>query len=416
MRLISSLSNASLQKYPLNTLTKFTHYLPSPIHIPSNKSFCIALRSISIHTILKEDYDVGYVKIHLNELNPRTSAALGDDQCLARIPFIKHSNSQHSSTFWYDILHPIPIQLANCSALHELNFLITDQDNKQLQLTSGPTTVLTMELSEMEYSDQFSMTCNPYDYTRYRDTNSNIDFHTFLPRAMELSEDWDVALHSIVVPQDVYLDQVFYARFEHLGFVEVIGHVRKKEWKISEYDVTNIKEQMTKFFAEWGLHFTFHSDRIEIRAEERDGDDKLIGTFILNERLCRALGFVGHDGKGWSRVFFGVPGEIQTISKPKKLGVAIDHLALYTDIVKNSFIGNTEAPILDILSTEALGLHQQKSATLFYVPQLTFRPISRSEFSSVHFMLHTLDGSQIALNDKQKKGISITLLFRKRMK
>ena len=413
--MITSLSNASLHKYPSNTLTKFTHHLPSPIHLPTSKAFCISLRSLSLCNKLVDDSDIGYIKVHLSELNPKTSPALGDDQCLARIPFISNDSKSHSSTFWYDMQYPIPIQLTSCTVLQELNFLITDEDNNQLQLQSGPTTVLNLEVTEMEYTDQFSVTCNPFDSISFRSDNTNIDFHTFLPRGMVLKSGWEVALHSVVIPKHIHLDDEFIVDFNHDS-----GWHQQHKWKIQT--AQNIKEEFAKHLLGWGIRVQYFPSYIFLESIKNLGklQFNISGTLHFNEMLCRALGFKGQDknGKGHSWMFDQNTKKSHTffISSNTSLGVSIDHLALYSDIVSNSFIGNSEAPILDVLSTNSIGLLQNNSSTLFYVPQLTFRPISKIEFSSIHFMLYTLDGDRVEINDVNKKGISITLLFRKQNK
>ena len=403
MRMITSLSNASLQRYPSNTLTKFTHFLPSPVLLPPPKSFCIALRSLSLCCKLKKkSQEVGFIKIHLAELNPRTSPALGDDQCLARVPFLKCRTSQ---TFWYDITHPIPIQLTNCSSIQEFNFLITDEENNQLQLEDGPTTVLTLELTEMMYADQFSITCNPYDSIDYRETNSNIDFHTFLPRAMNLDSEWEVALHNVVIPKRTQIDDYFFVQFLHAD----TGWEQEVKWPIKKFYTPNMKYEFKRFLSEWGITIQFFSAYFTLRVSE-------YGKITFNEMLCRALGFTGKNGMGMSWDFNTNSPEEHCIPYQESLGDSIDHLAFYSDIVTNSFVGNSESPILDILSTARLGLLHKSSASLFYVPHLTFRSISKPCFSSIHFMIYTLDGKRIFIRDPDKKGISITLLFRRRNK
>lgn len=201
---ISSLSNASLKKYPNNTLSKFTHILPKTIKLDKNLQHTISLTSISLsHNLTHSEGEkyLGFVKVHLKELNPQTTPNQGDEQCVARIPYPKRDKNK--TTFDHEFRNPVPIPLTNVEQIQKLSYLITDEHNQQLKLADGITTVINIVIEEMKYQDRFTITVNPsYSRSVYQFNNAG-DFRTHFPSEIELDNTWEVALHSLIIPYSI---------------------------------------------------------------------------------------------------------------------------------------------------------------------------------------------------------------------
>ena len=90
---ILSLSNSSLDKYPSNSLSKFTHYLPRSLNARS-KIFAIALTNIVVQRRLTSKKQIGYIKVHLDQLESQPCPQGHEDKCLARIPFSPASEGE----------------------------------------------------------------------------------------------------------------------------------------------------------------------------------------------------------------------------------------------------------------------------------------------------------------------------------
>ena len=82
------LSNPSLYLYPENSFTRFTHRLPKPIDVLKGQRAYVALSTATVSTRLREDQDdVGFLKVHLSEIDPVVGPDSDERRVLARIPF-----------------------------------------------------------------------------------------------------------------------------------------------------------------------------------------------------------------------------------------------------------------------------------------------------------------------------------------
>ena len=470
--LITSLSNASLDKFPDNSLTKFSHRLPKVVHFKKGNATFISLRSIAINYKLQDvGTNVGHIKVHLNELQPRTSTYTGDEKCLARIPLpppesiaAAHGKRKRSSravpeeapdvvtltgadqvsfvpdlgeywrrkeekerrrkrdlevqpsnTYWYEFDSPVTHLLSNTNSLPELNFLITDSSNRQLLLQNGSATVLNIAIQEMTYVDHFTVAASPFVTHSEFPANRSNDFRMALPSAMSLAGEWEVALHSVLVPRGVSMSTELHCKFTHTdnGSISYLG------WDNNEDSQTHTRKKVKAFLSSINLHFRFNTKKGYVLSKVKKAD-KMEGVLYFTEMLCRYLGFCGDAGTGreWQiaadkqQVFMtgGISG--------RTLGATIDHLSVYCDIVGDSIMGNALCPILETLSPSLMGLDKYATDTVYHVPHFTFRPLGRHDFSFIHFQTYTLDGGMPPIKDTevsstQKAGVTYVLLFRK---
>lgn len=399
--IISSLSNASLDRYPNNTLSKFVHHFPKSIQFDLTKQHTIQLRSISLYCKLKLDTPaVSYIKVHLEEIDPRSSVHNGDAQCLARIPFTYDSKN---SMLWYEFNHPVSIPLLDVENIRELSFLITDGDNNQLQLETGPTTIINTLIEEMKFRHHFTMTCSPsYSRTIYPD-NTNSDYRMHFPSAIELDEDWEVALHSVIVPQNVEIKIKCLISFAYDGFYD------QHEWTVTHEDEDATVLQIFTKIQEWGLELTDDGNN-SLAIKEKMSNRPVEGKLFFNSALCHYYKMVEkEEGGGYAHQFW--PGEMLVMNLPEK-SFPIQHVAIYTDILTDSIMGNSLAPLLEIVSTKNLGLDTSTTDTVYHAPHISFRPLGKTTFSSLHVFIASIKGEKIICTTDDP-SISLTLMFRK---
>ncbi len=429
---ITSLSNASLNVYPNNSLTKFIHQLPLPIEFDQTQHHTIELKSISLDFKLEnKEKSVSFIKIHLEELDPRLSSQDGDGQCLARIPFSiavkpkkqeaeeeesEEEEEEEEDFFklsdWWEAVHPIAIPLTHISRLDKLSYFITDENNQQLELKTGVSTVINVLICEMKYQDHFTITLNPSVSKDSFTRNVNNNFYTSFPSEINLGSGWEVALHSVIVPYGIHVEPKYAVTYSAGDTVETA------EWLIADYSDADLFFELNSKIQEWGMVFYYDYDedeqneRVFLRSASDDHPTQPC-TLKMNDALYE---FFGHKGDRGVFRFTGDWLDIgQTLQTKSSSQIhaenRVDHLVLYCDILADSIMGNRVCPLLDILSCDSIGLTKRHESTLYNAPNLTFRPVAKEIFSTIHVMIHTLDGSPAPISC-QTQNISTTLYFR----
>ncbi len=402
--LITSPSNASLDQYPDNTLTKFRHHFPKRISLKPGLSHTIYLKSISVDAAVAKAAKGGIIKVHLLQLDTQTSPKKGDAQVLARIPSSLHT--QDGSPLWHEFNHPIHCVLEDSDELHELDFLLTDINNKQLSVEGfGVATVINIVLKEMDYQDQFSITVNPRYSSHIYTSNTCIDFRIHFPSTIELGPNWEVALHHVIVPRSMYIESTAHMKVNKKSY----------QWNIFGTSGEEVFRAVTGGLSAYNfsLEIEYTGDEELLVLKNSDSRRKK-GTVYLNSYLCQALGIIGHEGIGklWRLSY----GETVVVRKAKEIvfqSVRCDHIAIYSDIVQESIVGNSSAKLLEIVSTSQIGIFNTSSDTIYHLPHLTFRPISKYSFDSLQFYVAGMDGKEPSIHDSGE-GITYTLLFRQK--
>lgn len=452
---ILSLSNASLSRYPNNSLTSFIHHLPTPIR-SKDKQYCIALTSLVIHNALKNsDDNVGFLKVHLAQLHAQEGPRASDAKCLARVPFQPASGDDDTSVArWHLLENPIFLPLQPLDVIDEFAFLITDQDNNQLPLKFGPATVINLELRNMEYASTFSLSIDA-DLSRnlYSD-NTTTRWRTELPRSMKLGPGWEAALHSVHVPRALYMENTI-MRFTLHKYAQTLledpyeSHALDAvmELSVTKYQMSTDPElvlgALSKFFLEWGFALKLETDGSIIIKRmpyvpsvplPQDGRKIILTeedrwyTVQFNELACYLLRLPYQPTKGTVLDLPLDDNATKVLREPLDgynwsqalRSNRIDNLCVYNDLVEPSIIGNVISNLLEILPTEELGLLQWDRDIFFPVKNLVFRGVSPRMSSTIETCLTTLQGEQPPLAYHPKyttdfhKPLSITIVLRKR--
>jgi hypothetical protein len=442
---IVSLANSSLDLYPDNTLTKYTHRLPSPIIVPPNLSASIAVSCLVIHTQFKEPSKIGYIKIHLSQLAPQIAPSQSDAQVLARIPFEKES----ISPVWHRIEEPIFYPLTNISTIYELSFLITDENNKQLPLSDGPTSIIYLELRMSQYSASFSMTLSSSVSKELYSDNSLSSWRTELPESISLDPSWEVALYGVHVPSAVILKN------KELEFT--LNRRNKTDPKILKLELEDeklndavvVSGYLSEFLLSsgfllslsrtgeikikqkpnpnYGSAYSFASTLAQMQQILEEKNDKFI-SLTLSPFTVYVLG-LNPGANDDQNLTINLPTNNETMTlrnavpnynnKTLIKPIKIDHIAVYCNIVEPSIIGNSSAHILDVVPTDSLGLLTSEKDTFYVIKHLMYRGISSLLSKTIEVSLKTLDGQSppLSYSSSVKKNnqipLSLTLVFRR---
>ena len=216
---IVSTSNSSLDRFPLNSNSKFTHVLPEMYEFDHNKTYLIGIKSVSLSfRLMPRTPKISYFKIKLLEIAPSINLSLdADDHCLCQVSPPKKqkftstnfitgvlNNSVYKKEFKNPTYFSPTPDLPN---LQTLTYILTDENNNKLRLSGGPPTIITLEILEMENAQQFFFTVSPTATLQYFPSNDYSDFKVVLPSEITLpSGEWEVALHSVIIPKYLIID------------------------------------------------------------------------------------------------------------------------------------------------------------------------------------------------------------------
>lgn len=433
-------SNSSIDSYPQNTATNFTNVLPHQMQTYGGKKLFIRLRRLIMSYKFGEvlAQRTSHVKIHLTELEPQT-VNTSYEKILAHFQFPPEDviNDEYAL---HDFEHGQFNELQSVP-LHQLTIKITDSNNQELPLwEEGAPTLLILELSDMDYSKQFVITCQSrglYGPELYPH-NTLTKFTARLPQEFFLP-DWEVAMLNMTYPPDLrhitsptctievetdYFDDesrkwtfklIDYASTAEFIY-DIIQSIEQDEFWSSIISVVQLKPNVSS--VNEGIQFIVKPDPKVVK----DWNENNVVRFSFNDNMWHVFNseilfnqshLLHEDGKVTIK---GLP-DINRLL-PSSVGM------VYCDIVKPSPVGDHFAPLLQMVplppSKQRLYLenqYQHKKNIGIYEPQhLIFHPLESKEFSDIKFEILQPDGSSHNLHgsEKYKAGMSFSLLFRMR--
>ena len=409
---VCSLANASLDIYPNNTLTKFTHRLPSAINLKKGLYHSIKLISIGIYNELKESltYHSNYINVHLAQLNPKYTTNSVYRQCLAKVPFTAKKPREEGKIIWFHFDTPIDHSLNGLNIVEELSYYITDCENKQLQLKEGPITVINVVIEEMEFPDQFSLDLSPTHSNDKYPNNTPHSFIVSLPHEIKLDNSWEVALHHIISPSPVEIQAKVVLRIsgdQHkTSFSTPLLMSKPQKAHISAKNIIrDINRELILYgkIKRYKRELTFHCQDFLLDKNP---------TLLLNEVAALLLGIPFTTDDEFMELPILQKRQLLSEDFSSHNRFAITHLLLYCDIVKDSIVGNVLANILEVIPVEALGSPSTNAAHLYILPRVTWKPFSKNVINSITMHISSIAGNSTTF--KSGGDTCYTLLFRKR--
>lgn len=419
----SSVSSASKDRYPSNTATQFTHHWPKEFFLNQKKRYCISLLSMSFSSKRIPQWShPAYIRVHLNQLQYNMYAAPDRTRCLAQLvlPDRRRDARSNLALDWYYMNNPISLPLdPTLDSIRHLSFTITDEKNQPLQLPEdSPPTIINCLIQEMETVNQFTLTLNPTVSRDLFPTNTDQEFMVSFGIPVTTDTSWQVALHSVIVPSGVKLlgdsfDITFTRRtlpsikmsYPNRGqtALDMLKHLRQKAEDMGIYMARSDSEHYTVSF-------------------EEEDESKKIGTSMhFNPSLCKLFNMVNVDLT--AGMVFKPEQTIEQRTFPHNSKIIFDkkiklmeQMAIYADFVQHSVVGDSRLPLIDILSSSKLGLLGNTNAvdTLYTVPNLTFRPVSRTQIKTVCLKIAGIHGEEIEFEYKSKDlKVQYIFVFRK---
>ena len=456
---VTCLSNASLDIFPNNSLTKFTHRLPKPIKVPPGLKPLVALREFVLSNYPSENASkVGFLKVHLEEIDPLAGPDVNDRRLLSTL------QNKSGKTIWNRPDFPVLCPLAATDQIEQLSFLVTDEWNRQLQLKSGPTTVIHLTIVMTNAQNSFTMSVGPDTSRHLFAHNSLPSFSVEMPETLTLDENWEVALLSAqagssVVLEDSRMKFVLHTKRQQKesDILPTFGAhaddkvkiVPMKRDKMS--DVNLVRKVLQPWLKEFGFDTTLDTEDGSIAiTRERPPEDvveSIMGSPMEQQEIpdthnaiislelcphaCKMLRMVQTDPRGKiinlnhtkiGKVYVRnrmLDYGIRYYSETKYPAEAIHHMAVYCDLVEHSIIGNEIAPIMTVMPTKRLHLHDVDQEAFYSVKHPVFRPINPHVRKTFDVALRSLDGSVPPLiydgHDfaEEKHPIRLTFVFRR---
>lgn len=409
-------SNASLDHYPQNSLTKFANSFSDPLYpnpIYGDK-FHVRLRSIVISKKLRRrDPNSNVVNIYLSEASSNYPSSRFDN-CLAKlhVPFIsKRKQGEHYFVKHFENSQFIPIRAV---PITKLSVLITNGVGEQLNLAYGPPTIIEIEMTTMEVTNQFTVTCSPSsarsEQHELYPNNTLTDFTMKLPDELDLN-GWQVALANIVYPPD--MERISEEVWLKVTTTEGDG---EPDEVLMEFDLTSSKGHTSVFLFDVKRRLE-RSTKVVMRQLENGNHQFLIPHTVeenvririeFSDAFVRCFGQFEPEGrwvmkKNEAVTLHGVP----NIGHVTPSSVA----AIYCDIVEPSIMGSQKVPMLHLLSLE----QATKNKVLYEPDHLVFRNVVQRRFSTVNIKIKQPDGRDHNFSGG-KKDMLVTLLFRPRSK
>lgn len=446
---IISLSNASLDVYPENTLSKFTHRLPTRIGVSSLFIPMVALNTIVIHNKIKSGGRIPTaIKVHLKELNVNNSPFTSDAQVLATLPF-KSGENLHWERPEVPIFRPLNVT----GEITELSFLITDEYNEQLQLDYGSPSLIQLTMTMTRSVESFSIILNQETSKDLYPDNTICTWSCELPESFQVDTSMEVCLHSIQVSKSLYIDEtsgfVMLHRWRKDLHQNKFGlFARNEKLILNLYEKEYTDETLVTTIKRWLYPRGFiliENDKGMIKISRREHmseeEKNMFGmkdtstntrfeAIEISPTIVKILGLRGAHSQGfWKilpRTFRSSPLRLRfqwTERKSRDIRLAQvtpDHLAIYCDLVTPSIIGNVFGNIMDVIPTDDLGLTQFERDKFYTVARPIFRDVNMTTRRTVKVAIRALDGSiPNIIHDRkipsaQQHPMSLTVVFRKK--
>lgn len=414
----SSLSSASKDRYPDNRITKFVHHLPERLFFDKKKHYVIQLLSFCLSSKRLPDWKrPSYVRLHLSQLDQNPFAPPDQVRCLAQFVLPeKETGEKHGATQldWFELHNPTPLVLnPTLFNLSELQFLFTDERNKELELDDGPPTILNCIIEEMDGVNRFCLTLNPSQSRNRFPDNIDVDFRVAFGSTLTTGTEWEVALHSVIVPSGIRVIGESY-KYE----IELVnGKSIVKRFKNTGQKAYDVLREMITVFAQYSVYIS-RDDRYHYQIGFEEGrrlESSMGKKVVFNPSLCKLFNIPNYstvDGVIYTSASKILTFPIGANFERTRVVTPIEQVVLYADFVQSSVLGDERLPLVDILSTTRLGMleNSAKTDTLHTMTHATFRPISKAVVKDVRVKVCDIEG-QLAEFEYDNKNAEIQFVF-----
>ena len=316
--------------------------------------------------------------------------------------------------------------ILNTEFLSDISIQLIDEKNYPVQFTPGPPSIIRVRLKEMSnFLENFHIQISSNDSNAVFPENRISSFKSKLPKSVDFSDNWSIALTRIYFPSSV------------LRVIPPFNYIKiKKESKIGtgkkqnfiEYESVLIPNSVCNTVMElikvlnisiknFPLKFKLYNEKISIISKFRK--NYVIKEVIIHPKLACMLGFEK------SKTLFDKPDVNISISIPplkeknKKRYIFthlpdLDHVLppyvfLYCNIVTKTVIANTPVPLLKVIPVN-FSKDVQEKGIFHEFEHLEYFNVQPSTVQTIEFEVRSHDGDLIVF---EKGDILLTITFKK---
>lgn len=189
-------SNASLDKYPENTLAKFSNEFQERIELEGE--YMLALQTINIANAIKKTYYKNTkIYVHIDIIFKHVSVF--KHHSLLRIVNLNNTDGTH-------IFHSVkrkeyfPVKP---SELTRITIKLCDVNGDLINFLPGQATVVKLKIKKMNQRSSFILQLSSFESRHLFKENNCVSFTNNLSYPIQLDKNWYVALSTIMIPKDI---------------------------------------------------------------------------------------------------------------------------------------------------------------------------------------------------------------------
>ena len=305
------------------------------------------------------------------------------------------------------------------SSISEFQIKLCDEDNNQLQLLPGVSTIVKLNISKMSKNKRsFNVRLTSIKNKDFRD-NTNYNFRVKLPNVLSLDKDWRVALTAISHPN---VFKTFLPHKNNRGLLvrQVEGNTIMKQapkiYSDDVYTMESIVYELKEFFTKhnFGSVTLSPDNKLSIKFKKS-------GSFIVSNNVLRVFGYNEKINlqDNATEIFIDrnnntliVTGELGFEEYELKFGAPINidclkpnYIIAYTNFVESSIIGGVYSKILRVIPLTS----KEKGFVLTDFKHNEYLELQNTEISEIEIMLRAHDGEYV--NFATQEDVIINLEF-----
>lgn len=403
-------SDSSLSEFPQNSLSKFSNILPSELLI--DNTWSVSLQSI----IIAAKVNVEEICVHLKQINKKIT--INDHDTVLRT-FIREKREKKT---YFEAIRREYYKLTD-SILNNFDILLTDSDNKQLQLSSDQPTFIKLKFKKMSRNQNFVLNCSSSASLDHFPLNSASSFSNSLEYPIQFDNNgWYMALTKISLPSNI------------------APLIQSGELWFSIYFELSENTLSDEHYNTQQIHFSSTQSNAMLRRRVRElifeitsgyygchfsDDDGIMSISCIKKfrmRISSKLHFLLSGKLEKSDAVYLDPEHIQNPGFPEKyvleVGTDIDvqrlkasAIFLYCNIIEYVYVGDKQTQLLKLLPAPTTLIETKRHE--IESQHLDFIRIAARFIPNITFELKYSDGSPVSFLEKNS-DVKINVLFIKK--
>lgn len=399
-------SAASCHLFPANGPASFVNQLPRALVNREDKRFFIRLKSIALTTECENRvrFESGLVRVHIYEVEGQRRGR-EYARCAGTFDYPPREWTAGGYGLHTFSLSPrLPVRFQTLNSLH---VKITDSEDRELDLVTGPPTLIWLEIMDLTRESEFTITCASRQPNLFPG-NELARFTVPLPTEIELP-DHEVGLANVVFPPRMEEETTATLRvddqlmtFDLADFSHTSGFLSMAEVRVRVRTRGRLRFGVRREDGRAYIHHVKRPNRADrpIRVAPSPSFTKACGQ-MLEPRAVTLL------PPGKSIVFQGKPNHHLGLPNPVAM--------LQCNIIKPNIMCGRQAQLLQCVPV--VGRRERGTSRMYEPRQLTFHPVMERPFDKIQLEFTNPDGTpRKFINDNPEDGVLLTLLFRQRRK